>query len=422
MSLIKTSMLNALAVITRLGTALFLNKILAVYVGPAGYTVIGQFQNVLTMVTTIASGAVNTGVTKYTAEFYDDEERQKAVWRTAGKISIIGVFAAAIILIIFHEQLAISVLKQKNFGGIFIWLAAALLLYVFNGLLLAILNGKKEVARYVTANISGSLIGAVSATVLAIHFGLYGALVALAINQSLTFFVTFTLCRRTVWFELQNLYGRIDPDIAKKLFGFTIMTATMTIASPTSQLFVRNHLTNTFGMQAAGYWQAVWKISDIYLMLVTTTLSLYYLPRLSEIREANELKCEIWQGYRVILPVAALGALIIYLIRHQIITILFTPEFAPMSNLFIWQLVGDVVKIASWLLGYVLIGRAMISMVVITEVFFAASFVGLTIIFTRYLGLTGVTVAYLCNYTLHWCTMIFIVYRYMVLFRSPENA
>lgn len=422
MSLIKTSMLNALAVITRLGTALFLNKVLAVYVGPAGYAVIGQFQNVLTMITTLASGAVNTGVTKYTAEYYDDQERQKAVWRTAGKISVVGVLIASLFLIIFHEQLAISALKQKDFGGVFIWLAAALLLYVFNGLLLAILNGKKEVTLYVTANISGSLIGAVSATILASQFGLYGALVALAINQSLTFFVTFSLCRRTVWFELRNLFGRIDPDIAKKLFGFTIMTATMTIASPTSQLFVRNHLTSSFGMQAAGYWQAVWKISDIYLMLVTTTLSLYYLPRLSEIRESSELKREIWQGYRIILPAAALGATIIYLLRNQIIIILFTPQFTPMSDLFIWQLVGDVVKIASWLLGYVLIGRAMISIVVITEFFFAASFIGLTIIFTRYLGISGVTVAYLCNYILHWCTMIFIVNRYIVLFRSPENV
>lgn len=421
MSLIKTSMLNALAVITRLGTALFLNKVLAVYVGPSGYAVIGQFQNVLSMVTTFASGAVNTGVTKYTAEYYYDEERQKAVWRTAGTISTIGVTFAALLLIVFHDSLATSALQRKEFGGVFLWLAAALLLYVFNGLLLAILNGKKEVKRYVTANISGSLIGAASATILASQFGLYGALVALAINQSLTFFVTFSLCRRTVWFELRNLFGRIDPEIAKKLAGFTLMTATMAIVTPTSQLFVRNHLTISFGLQAAGYWQAVWKISEIYLMLVTTTLSLYYLPRLSEIREGSELKREIWQGYRLILPVAAIGAFSIYALRDQIVTILFTAEFAPMSDLFIWQLVGDVVKIASWLLGYVLIGRAMISMVVYTEVFFASSFVVLTIIFTRFLGLSGVTVAYLCNYILHWCTMIFIVYRYIVLFRSPEN-
>ena len=68
MTLLGTSFFSALAVLTKLATSLYLNKILAVYVGPAGYGVIGQFQSLVSMVTTFASGAVNTGVTKYTAE------------------------------------------------------------------------------------------------------------------------------------------------------------------------------------------------------------------------------------------------------------------------------------------------------------------------------------------------------------------
>ncbi|MEL6948786.1 MAG: DegT/DnrJ/EryC1/StrS family aminotransferase [Pseudomonadota bacterium] len=67
-------------------TLLGLNKILAIYVGPAGYAVLGQFQNAVQMITTLASGAINTGVTKYTAEYGEDAPRQHAVWRTAGTI------------------------------------------------------------------------------------------------------------------------------------------------------------------------------------------------------------------------------------------------------------------------------------------------------------------------------------------------
>ena len=51
MTLLKTSALNGIAVLTRVGTALLLNKILAVHVGPAGYAVIGQFQSLVGMVT-----------------------------------------------------------------------------------------------------------------------------------------------------------------------------------------------------------------------------------------------------------------------------------------------------------------------------------------------------------------------------------
>ncbi|MGE4416327.1 MAG: O-antigen translocase, partial [Marinobacterium sp.] len=81
MTLIKTSLLNGIAVVIKMLTLLGLNKILAIYVGPAGYAALGQFQNAVQMITTLASGAINTGVTKYTAEYHEDEAKQHAVWR-----------------------------------------------------------------------------------------------------------------------------------------------------------------------------------------------------------------------------------------------------------------------------------------------------------------------------------------------------
>ncbi|BBI60616.1 hypothetical protein HSBAA_19220 [Vreelandella sulfidaeris] len=74
MTLIKTSLLNGIAVVIKMLTLLGLNKILAIYVGPTGYAAIGNFQNAVQMITTFASGAINTGVVKYTAEYYNEEE------------------------------------------------------------------------------------------------------------------------------------------------------------------------------------------------------------------------------------------------------------------------------------------------------------------------------------------------------------
>ncbi|MEG1345923.1 MAG: hypothetical protein RSC78_04255 [Acidaminococcaceae bacterium] len=88
MSLIKTSLLNAIAVVIKMLTMLGLNKILAIYVGPAGYAAIGNFQNAVQMISTFANGAINTGVVKYTAEYHDAEEKQRQVWRTAGTIAV----------------------------------------------------------------------------------------------------------------------------------------------------------------------------------------------------------------------------------------------------------------------------------------------------------------------------------------------
>ncbi|WP_274449889.1 O-antigen translocase [Aeromonas caviae] len=405
MTLIKTSLLNGIAVVIKMLTLLGLNKILAIYVGPSGYAALGQFQNAVQMITTLASGAINTGVTKYTAEYHEDESKQHAVWRTAGTISLIGSVLVAIAVIAFNKQLAGWFLKDESLSSVFTWFALTLVLFVFNTLLLAILNGKKEIQRYVIANIAGSLFALAVTTVMAIQLGLYGALVALAIYQSLTFFVTLTLTYKASWFKLRYLLGGIEKQSAKNLAKFTAMALTSAACVPVSHILIRTHLADTLGMDAAGYWEAMWRLSTAYLMLVTTTLSLYYLPKLSELKDPKEIKAEILQGYKIILPVAAACGLVIYLLRDFIIGVLFTSDFIPMRDLFAWQMVGDTLKIGSWILAYLMLGKAMMKLFIASEIVFAAGFYGWTYFLTGMYGLEGATIAHAINYAIYWVVM-----------------
>jgi len=409
MTLIKTSLLNGIAVLVKMLTLLGINKVLAIYVGPVGYAALGQFQNAIQMITTFASGAINTGVTKYTAEYHYSEEKQQAVWRSAGTIAITGSLLSSVVIFVFSADLAGWILKNKEFAGVLRWFAATLVFFTLNTLLLAILNGKKDLVRYVAANIAGSLFAFVVTTVLSIFSGLYGALIALAIYQSISFFVTLMICCRAPWFRLAYMYGRVDKEVAKNFFKFTAMALTSAVCVPVSHILVRNHLGATLGWEAAGYWEAMWRLSAAYLMLVTTTLSVYYLPKLSELTHQSEIKDEILQGYKFILPCAAVCGLLMYVLRDFIIQVLFTADFLPMRNLFAWQLVGDTLKIGSWILAYVMLGKAMFKLFIASEVFSAISFYVLTVILTKYMGLEGVSLAHALNYAIYWFVMIFFV-------------
>jgi PST family polysaccharide transporter len=409
MTLIKTSLLNGIAVLVKMLTLLGINKVLAIYVGPVGYAALGQFQNAIQMITTFASGAINTGVTKYTAEYHYSEEKQQAVWRSAGTIAIAGSLISSVIIFVFSEALAGWILKNKEFSGVLKWFAATLVFFTLNTLLLAILNGKKDLIRYVAANIVGSLFAFVVTTALSIFSGLYGALIALAIYQSISFFVTLMICCKAPWFRLAYLYGRVNKEVAKNFFKFTAMALTSAVCVPISHILVRNHLGATLGWEAAGYWEAMWRLSAAYLMLVTTTLSVYYLPKLSELTHQSEIKDEILQGYKFILPCAAVCGLLMYVLRDFIIQVLFTADFLPMRNLFAWQIVGDTLKIGSWILAYVMLGKAMFKLFIASEIFSAISFYVLTVILTKYMGLEGVSLAHALNYAIYWFMMILFV-------------
>lgn len=409
MTLVKTSLFNGIAAVVKVATALVLNKLLATYVGPAGYAVIGQFQNAVSILVNLSAGFLTTGVTKGTAQHFDAHSTQHAVWQTAVRLGVGASIAIGLVLALASDGLAGFMLDRADMGGVFICLGIALPAIALNNLLLAIVNGKKEIRVYVVANIAGSFISLVVTGALASSFGLYGALVAFAINPALVLIATAAMVTRLEWFRFKDIFGGIEQRALRELFGFAIMGITSAVALPLTQMLIRDHIGSTLGTNAAGYWQASWKISEIYLMLVTTTLSVYYLPRLAEIRGGAELRSEIIKVYRLVLPIVTLGAAVMYVLRDWIIAVLFTPDFNPMRELFMWQLIGDVLKIGSWVIAYVMLGRAMVRTFVVTEIAFAALFYVASVVFIKLYGIEGVPIAYALTYLIYWAAMVVLL-------------
>jgi PST family polysaccharide transporter len=413
MTLIKTSLINGVAVAIKMLTLLGLNKILAVYVGPAGYATLGNFQNVMQAITIFAGGAINTGVIKYTAEYNSNEDEQRLIWRTAGTAALLASMIFSIVIYSFSSEMAHFFLKDEVFGVVFILFSLMLIFFTLNTLLLAILNGKKYFYHYVAANIVGSLLSLIVTSILTFQFGLKGALTALVIYPSFSFFATLYICYKTKWFKLSYLFGKADNDVLVKLSKYALLALTSAACVPASQILVRNHLGESLGWEVAGQWEAMWRISGAYLMFVTTTLSLYYLPRLSELKRADEIKKEILLAYKIILPLASLFGVCIFLFRDSIVGILFTPEFLPMRDLFAMQMFGDTLKIGSWILSYLMLGQSLIKMFLITEVIFSFSFYFLTYLFTTTFGAQAPVFAHALNYGIYWLVMVILIKKFL---------
>lgn len=410
MSFAKTSALGALSVATRILTSVLLNKVVAVYVGPAGYGVIGQFQNLVGIVSTLASGGVNTGVTRYTAEYVDEEDRQRIVWNTASGLGLIGAAVCALALVLAREPLARWALGDAAHASVLVWLGASLAFLVLNGLMLAILTGRKAVRSLVVANIAGSLISAAVAAVLVSTRGLGGALLAIAVSQAIACVVTVVVFRRGGGIALRTLFGRIQPQMARRLGAYALMAAVSALATPLSQLFIRDRLATDLGWVSVGLWQALWKISELHLMLLTTTLSVYLLPRFAEIKNPDELVREVRAGYMFVLPLSVITCSAIYLLRTPIVHGLLTAEFLPLVGLLGLQLVGDLLKINSWVMAYTMVSHAMTLVFVVTEVSFALLLGASTVLMARQWGLLGTAGAYALTYALYWLAMA-VVFR-----------
>lgn len=411
MTLVKTTMLNACAVMVRIASLLALNKILAVLVGPAGYALMGQLQNVVTMLTAVASAGVTTGVTKYTAEYGDDPQRQHRIWGTATRLGLFGALVLGIGVMALSPQLSVIILHSSAYTDVFVLVGACLLFFVLNAHLLSILNGKKEVGLFVVANIAGSFLALLITIALAKSYGLEGALIALAVNQSASFLFTLWLCHRTTWFSMGALLHAIDRTSMHRLFQFTLMALCTSAVGPIFQMLIRGHLLTDFGTSAAGNWEALTRISNLYLMFLTTPLSVYYLPKLAELTTKADIRAEMWRVLCFILPPALLMALTLYLLRNWMIPLLFSAEFLTLASLMPWQLIGDVLRVCAWLLSFFLLSKSMIRLFISSEIAFNIILLFVTTVLTSRYGVDGAPMAYAACYGIYVIVMSSIIFN-----------
>lgn len=407
MTLIKTSVLTAISTIIKVISGFVINKVIALYVGPSGLAVVGQLQNFMSIVTTFSNGAITQGVVKYTAEYQTIEQKEK-IFSTSIIISLVCSLIISIFLFGFSEYLSELILKDIQYSSVFIVFGTTIFLFALNTVLMSILNGQKEIKKYVLVNIASSIFSLFFTSFLIMQLNLMGALYALVVNQSVIFFVTLVFVVKSSWFKLEYFKQGLDKESLSKLSRYSLMAITSALTVPVSHLIVRNYIGENLSWDDAGYWQGIWYISTMYLMVITTSLSVYYLPKLSEIQDKTELKKEIFHGYKIIIPIVLVMSLVVFLLKEYVILIAFSKDFMPMIELFAWQLIGDVIKIASWLLGYITLAKAMTKTYISLEILGSLSFVLLSIYFVDNYGLVGITYAYALNYFLYMFVMIYI--------------
>ena len=414
--IVKVFSFNAISTLVRMLTGLISVKVVASIIGPCGIALLGQLNNFSTILLGVANGGINSGITKYVAEYKEDESAIKKILSNALQITLFFTFIVSLGLIILHNQLSRLVMLSDEYGYVFLIFGFTIFLYTLNTLLISILNGYKEFKRYVIVNISGTIVGLLFTICFVFSMGLKGALISAVSYQSVVFFITFWICRKAPWLSVIYYRERLDRKMLRRFLNYSAMTFVSLSVVPVSQMLLRGYVISEISMTEAGWWEAMNRISNVYLMVITTSFSIYYLPRLSEIKEISELRYEIFKCYKVIIPILLSGLTLVYLLRHFVVMILFSPDFYPMESLFIWQLLGDFFKISSWLLAFLMVAKSMTKTFIATEVVFSGLFVVLGYLFMNLNGVVGITQAYFVNYVIYTVCMV-VIFRKIIVYR-----
>lgn len=410
--LLSVTLFTGLLTLVRMAAGFFIAKVVAVYTGPTGMGMLGQVQSMITAMNGVVTSPVGNGVVRFTAQNHNDGFDACAPWwRAALRWALCLFLLIAPASIIFSKSISLYLFSETEYYWLVIISCVVLPFSIVNTFAISIINGQQLYKRYVAAGMVSVIISTAVMIILIANWNLRGALLAAALNLSISGLVMLIISIKQPWLKLKYFFGRVEKENTKSILSYVLMSLTSALVMPLALVFIRNIMVDQLGWEQTGLWQAVWKISEAYLAIITLALSAYYLPKLSSLTSLPEIKKEIKTTALVIMPLVCLMAFGIYLLRDVAITVLFTEKFREARDIFAIQLIGDVLKILSWLYAFPMLAKGAAKWFISSEIFFSLSFVILSYFFIIHFGIQGASIGFACNYLLYFIFVFFNLKR-----------
>lgn len=400
-------------ILLRIAIGAIMSKIIAVYVGAAGMAVMGNLRNFTQGLWSFSVLGLENGLVKHAAQFQDQKEQLKQVFQTAWSLCLVVSVVLGVFSFVYADGLdAWLINSDTDYSFVFKALSISLPFQVLFILLSSLLQGMEWYKKFIWINIVVSVLVFVTSAGLIYSYNLTGALFAIVIVpviQSVVIVIMWSRMQVHV-ISLKDIFTwNIDRLHARNLLKYSIMALVSALLIPVVQIAVRNQIMVEVSDEAAGYWEAVVRVSGYYMMFVTTLISLYVLPSLSKDDSIPNYRKTVWHFYKNILPLVVAGLITLFLSRELLVQLLFTEEFIDAQPLFKWQLAGDFVKVITSVLAFRFIALNDLKRYLIAELLSIASFFLFSYILIPIYKEEGVVIAYLFNYLFYLMVLLVLL-------------
>ena len=401
MNFIKTSFLSGVSTGISLLARLISTKIVAVYLGTNGMFLLGQLKDFLRLGNTISSFGIENGIVKYVAEFEKQKENLSNIIGTSFRINIISAFFVSLAILAFKNQISAFLQIDFDENFYFFLLVISVISASIHTCFLSIYNGLNRIKLFVIVNIISNIVSAIILVLFVLKMQIIGAFYALVINQILSLIINIIFYTVYKPFLIQWIFKKYINDYFKKLSSFSIMAIVGPVCLIISSFIVRDYLYEKFGADYAGSWEAMWRISAIYLLFLITTFKFYLIPTFSKLNDI-ELKKEVFKIWKIVVPIIILITTAVYFSKNIIINLLLSNEFILINSIIFFHLIGDIIKINCWVLGNIMISKAKTKSFVFFQIEWSLLFVTLSYVFIEKYGFVGVSISYFVTYIIHF--------------------
>lgn len=413
-TILRSSSIMGAASVVNILSSIVKMKAAAVLLGPAGVGLVGLYQNLVQTGERVSALGIGSAGTRQVAQANGtgDAEAVGQVRRALFWGTLVLSFVGAFVFVALSGWIADHVLGQPERRVEVAWLALAVGLSVAAASQGALLTGLRRIGDVALIQVLSGVLASALGIAAIWWWGREGLLALVLLAPLVTFVVGH-------WFVVR--LGRpaggpaglramsAEWGALAKLGVAFMVTGLVTTAG---HLAVRTIVQRELGIEALGQFQAAWAIGMAYLGVVLGAMGTEYYPRLTAVI-ADHAVARRMVNEQTEVALILCGPILLALLAFApwVIQLLYSAEFAPAVEVLRWQLLGDILKVMSWPLAFVILAAGAGKNFMMVETTGILAFVAGTAMLVPLVGLSGTGVAFLAMYVVYLALVFWLARR-----------
>jgi enterobacterial common antigen flippase len=388
-------------------------KVMALLLGLDGIGLIGLYNAVTGMAGTITGLGIGSSGVRQIAEAVGSGDEKKiartiiTVRRTALILGMLGMLLTALLC---------KPLSQITFGNVDHAIAIALLsVTLFLGAVssgqTALIQGMRRIADLAKLSVLGAFLGTLFSISMVFYWGKEGIVPSIVAVSTMSILTSWWFARK-IPIVMLPLSWRETKSEARGLvtLGFFFMASSL--MSSATNYFVRVLVVQQIGMDGVGLYQAAYTLSELYIGFVLNAMAMDFYPRLTVVAENNKA-CNrmVNEQTGIGLLVAAPGIVATLTFASLIMELFYSHKFIPAYNVLRWQILGMLLRVVSWPLGFIIMAKGKGKIFLWTEAVAHSTHVVLIWFGLHLFGLEGTGIAFFTLYVIYTVMILSVVQR-----------
>lgn len=407
--MLKNSFWTSLASLAFALFSLASNKLFSFFYGPQGVTLLAHFQNIVAIFTTLPNDGINRGMVK----FLSGQGIEQSRWNQYFSASLLlnaASFVGGIVLVcsfsgVYIKDFPAGLFSVDNIA----FMLLGVLAHFVNLFAVTYLMAIGRVPAFSIFSILNNVAGA-AAVYWGLQNGLPNALVMLALYPLPATLAMLVYVGRMERHRFKAFSFLLHRPAMKDISQFILIALSSVVFGRLTDFFVREFVIGRFDLYQTGLWQGIVKISDGYSAVFNAAFGLLVFAKMSALHSEGDkeaLRKFLYRALGLVTLVSVAGLAFVYIFKQQLLVLLYNKEFLQATYLFDYQILGDLAKFPTMVLGYLLLAEMRVKAYVFLQAFSTFMYCGSLFFFIVPMGLEGLPAAHCLRYIAYLLALVY---------------